>query len=136
VAIWNIHIDSNGTFSLPKTATGVTRTLYFYEGDTIAVAETTVFPNHGIRLDATQEVTITAGNSPSHLLMLQGKPIDEPVVKYGPFVMNTEAEIQAAMQEYKLTQFGGWPWRYPDHVHDKDKGRFAKYPNGTLVEKI
>jgi redox-sensitive bicupin YhaK (pirin superfamily) len=135
VAIWNIQIAPNGTFTLPKSDTEVTRTLYFYEGDTIEIAGSAVLPNHGIKLDATKEVTVTAGNSQVHLLVLQGKPINEPVVKYGPFVMNTEAEIQAAMQEYKLTQFGGWPWRYPDYVHDKDKGRFAKYPDGTLVEK-
>jgi len=68
-------------------------------------------------------------------LLLQGKPIDEPVAKYGPFVMNTEEEIQKAMEEYRLTQFGGWPWPYPDNVHDRSKGRFAKYPSGELVEK-
>jgi hypothetical protein len=49
--------------------------------------------------------------------------------------MNSDAEIQKAMQEYQLTQFGGWPWRYPDNVHDADKGRFAKYPDGTLIER-
>ena len=35
----------------------------------------------------------------------------------------------------RLTQFGGWPWRYPDHVHETNRGRFAKYPDGTIVEK-
>ena len=69
------------------------------------------------------------------MLLLQGNPIEEPVAKYGPFVMNTDEEIQKAMQEYQLTQFGGWPWPHTDHVHPKDKGRFAKYPDGTLVEK-
>jgi len=39
------------------------------------------------------------------------------------------------MKDYGLTQFGGWPWPHLDHVHDKEKGRFAKYPDGTLVEK-
>jgi redox-sensitive bicupin YhaK (pirin superfamily) len=135
VAILNIHIAPNGTFTLPKTAVGVNRTLYFYEGDAITIESTNILPNHGITLDAMEEVVITAGNSEAHLLILQGKPIAEPVVKYGPFVMNTEAEIQSAMEEYRQTQFGGWPWRHPDHAHDRDKGRFAKYPDGTLVEK-
>ena len=62
-------------------------------------------------------------------------PINEPVAKYGPFVMNTQLEIQQAMEEYKLTQFGGWPWPHADNVHPREKGRFAKYPNGDVVER-
>jgi len=135
VAIWNIHINANGQFTLPKTDIEVNRTLYFYEGDTIQIDGTTIIPDHGILLDAAKETTITAGNSQAHLLLLQGRPIAEPVVKYGPFVMNSEKEIESAMHEYRLNQFGGWPWRHPDNVHDKEKGRFAKYPDGTLVEK-
>ncbi len=135
VAIWNIHIDANGQFILPKMDKEVNRTLYFYEGDTIHIDGTIIVPDHGIQLDPAKEVIITAGNSQAHLLLLQGKPILEPVVKYGPFVMNSEEEIESAMQEYRLTQFGGWPWRHPDNVHDKEKGRFAKYPDGTLIER-
>ena len=75
------------------------------------------------------------GDNPARLLWLQGKPIAEPVAKYGPFVMNTPEEINQAMEEYRLTQFGGWPWPRPDHVHPGDKGRFARYPDGKLVEK-
>jgi len=135
VAIWNIHIDANGQFTLPKTEIEVDRTVYFYEGDTIHIDGTAIVPDYGIQLDAAKKVTITAGNSQAHLLLLQGKPIQQPVVKYGPFVMNTAEEIESAMQEYRLTQFGGWPWRHPDNVHDKQKGRFAKYPDGSLIEK-
>jgi len=49
--------------------------------------------------------------------------------------MNTDEEIQQAMKEYRMTQYGGWPWQHSDNVHPKENGRFAKYPDGTLVEK-
>jgi len=135
VAIWNIQIDAGKRFVLPKAAQNLNRTLYFYDGGTIEIDGQEITPNHGIHLNAVMDVEITAKNSGASLLLLQGKPIAEPVAKYGPFVMNTDDEIQHAMQEYQLTQFGGWPWRYPDNVHDADKGRFAKYPDGKLIEK-
>ncbi|RDY61781.1 pirin family protein [Flagellimonas nanhaiensis] len=135
VAIWNIQVDPNTEFTLPKATAEVARTLYFYEGSEIFFGERKVNPNFGIALDPSQDTVLKVGGEKAHLLMLQGKPIDEPVAKYGPFVMNTEQEIQQAMEEYRLTQFGGWPWPHADNVHGADKGRFAKYPDGTLVEK-
>ena len=135
VAIWNIHVDANSEYILPKAGSKVNRTLYFYEGDTIQIEGKNINSKFGIALDHMQDVHITIGAKNAHFILLQGKPINEPVAKYGPFVMNTEEEIQQAMEEYRLTQFGGWPWPYPDHVHDKEKGRFALYPDGTLVEK-
>lgn len=135
VAIWNIHINANSNFTLPKAIAEVSRTLYFYEGSQVEIEGQAISPNYGIALDASKDVEIKVGDASAHFLMLQGKPIDEPVVQHGPFVMNSQEEIRAAMREYGTTQFGGWPWQHPDNVHSKEKGRFAKYPDGTLVEK-
>ncbi len=135
VAILNIHLAPNTTYTLPKTSTEVSRTLYFYEGDKIEIEGKEITPNHGIELIASKETAIKVGNATAHFLLLQGKPIAEPVVQHGPFVMNTQDEIRATMKEYGTTQFGGWPWQYLDNVHAKEKGRFAKYPDGTLVTK-
>ena len=80
-------------------------------------------------------VEVKNGTDPVRFLWLQGKPIEEPVAKYGPFVMNQAEEINQAIEEYRLTQFGGWPWPYPDNVHPRSKARFAHYPNGHLEDK-
>lgn len=135
VAVWNIHVDAETEFTIPKANTEVTRTLYFYEGSEIYFGDKKVNPNFGISLDASQVASFKVGAKKGHFLLLQGKPIAEPVAKYGPFVMNTDEEIQQAMDEYRVTQFGGWPWPYPDNVHEKEKGRFATYPDGKVVEK-
>jgi len=135
VAVWNIHVEADSSFIVPKANRAVNRTLYFYEGSEIEIDRRFIKPNFGIELDASQEVKINTGDATAHLLMLQGKPIEEPVVQHGPFVMNTQEEIRDAMREYGTTQFGGWPWQHPDNVHERRKGRFALYPNGTLVEK-
>jgi len=135
VAIWNILVEADTEYTLPKSNSEVTRTLYFYEGSEIFIGDRKVNSKFGIVVNPAEDITIKIGAEKAHFLLLQGKPIAEPVAKYGPFVMNTEEEIQQAMDEYRLTQFGGWPWPYPDNVHEKDRGRFALYPDGSLVEK-
>ncbi len=135
VAIWNLHLEPGASFTFPDIPEVINRTLYFYEGESCVIDSTRIAPNNGIVLNSNEVLLTNNGLEPAHFLLLQGKPIEEPVAKYGPFVMNTDQEIEQAMQEYRLTQFGGWPWPYPDNVHERNKGRFAKYPDGTLVEK-
>jgi hypothetical protein len=68
-------------------------------------------------------------------LLLQGRPIAEPVAQYGPFVMNQRAEIERAIQDYQRTRFGGWPFADDAPVHPRDAGRFAKHADGR-VERL
>lgn len=64
--------------------------------------------------------------------MLQARPIGEPVAQYGPFVMNTQAEIHQAFADYRRTEFGGWPWGPSDPVHPRTQGRFARHADGRV----
>lgn len=134
VAIWTMTLEPGAQWKLPSASTFVNRSLYFYDGTSIQIAEKNFTSHQAIELLADQEVVIKNGNTVSHLLLLQGRPINEPVVQHGPFVMNTQAEIQQAMAEYRQTEFGGWPWSSSEHVHPREKSRFAKYPDG--VEEV
>lgn len=135
VAIWIIKMESGAHWSIPSSLQPVNRTLYFYQGSSIKLAGSNLSSNISIELLADEDVVIQNGNTESHFLLLQGRPIGEPVVQYGPFVMNTQAEIQKAFSDYRETQFGGWPWDRTDQVHSPSKGRFAKYANGDEEEQ-
>jgi hypothetical protein len=89
-----------------------------------------VTPGHVAELKSDLAAPIENGGDESELLMLQGRPIGEPVVHYGPFVMTSRAEIQQTISEYQQTQFGGWPWGSHAPVHGRDEGRFARHADG------
>ena len=130
IGIWIITLDPEAKWTLPKSQKGVNRNLYFFEGESMALANEEIPPYKGIVVDPEMDVEIKNGLQPSRLLLLQGKPIGEPVVQHGPFVMNHEAEIRQTMMDYQKDQFGGWPWPSHENVHPKENGRFAKYVDG------
>jgi quercetin 2,3-dioxygenase len=130
VAIWTIRMDAGATWKLPASKTDVNRSLFFYKGDELTVGTSAFDGPQAIELNSREEILLTAGSSDTFLMLLQGKPINEPVVQHGPFVANQSAEIQEVMREFGRTQFGGWPWPSFEHVHARERGRFALYPDG------
>lgn len=135
VAIMTFEIEANATLTIPGASVGVNRSLYYYKGKSVQIGDKKLNAHQAVELYADAAVTIVNGDETSYVLMLQGKPIKEPVVQYGPFVMNSQAEIQQAFMEFQQTQFGGWPWSRYDHVHPRERGRFARYPDGREEER-
>ena len=130
VAIWNIKMNPGAVWTLPKASAGINRTVYFYEGESLNLAGTSIPKYNAVELEANMDVLVQAGDQPTSILLLQGKPIGETVIQYGPFVMNTKEEINQAFEDYHRTQFGGWPWPRYDQVHPREKSRFAKHADG------
>jgi len=130
VAIWIIKMEIGAKWTIPPASPEVNRMLYFYSGSTIRISGLEIPVSQGIGMLAELGVVIENGEEEGHFLFLQGRPINEPVIQHGPFVMNTPKEIQEAMQDYYKTRFGGWPWPRPDMVHGRERGRFAKYADG------
>lgn len=131
VEVWTIKMEVGAQWILPAASQNVHRTLYFYKGSAINIEDTEIPVYKSIDLKPDMETLLVNGDSDGYFLMLQGKPIGEPVVQYGPFVMNSEAEIQQAFNDYRRNEFGGWPWPRTDQVHPRTQGRFAKYVDGT-----
>ncbi len=130
VGIWLVTMEAGASWTIPPASPEINRTLYFYRGESIRVAGINILPYHSVDLLADYPVIAESGAEPSSLLLLQGKPINEPVVQHGPFVMNTMDEIRQAFADYRATQFGGWPWNRNDNVHPRERGRFARYADG------
>ncbi|ARB44057.1 pirin family protein [Alloalcanivorax xenomutans] len=85
--------------TIPLTP-GYNAFLYLFEG-AVTVAEETVAVDHVAVLTDGDRVTLAAGRDGARLLLLAGRPLGEPVAQYGPFVMNTQEELEQALQDYR-----------------------------------
>lgn len=132
VAIWSIRMTAGAAWTLPRAQAGTKRTLYVFRGATTIAGKQIGGKPTGVALKAEGDVPIVAGKDGAELLLLQGRPIAEPVVQHGPFVMNSRAEIQQAFADYQRTRFGGWPWAADDPVHPREEGRFARHADGRI----
>jgi redox-sensitive bicupin YhaK (pirin superfamily) len=131
VAIWTIRLAPGARWTMPRASSAeARRTLYFFEGGAATVAGQRVEAPSALTLRPDAGVPLEAGAAGAEFLLLQGRPIGEPVAQYGPFVMNTQAEIMQAMQDYRRTQFGGWPFDDSAPVHGREPRRFAVHPDG------
>jgi redox-sensitive bicupin YhaK (pirin superfamily) len=103
--VWDVRLQAGAVadFSLPEGHTLALAVLHGtlqLNGDRIArEAQLVVFERTGtdIRIEANNDAT---------LLLLSGEPIDEPIVGYGPFVMNSREEIIKAIDDFNSGRFG------------------------------
>lgn len=130
LAIWHLDIEPGAQWDLPPAASPDTvRVVYVFEG-TLRIGDHEIHAPTGARLRVEETVGIAGGPQGCEALVLQARPIGEPVAQHGPFVMNDAAGIEQAFADYRATQFGGWPWPADDPVHPRDAGRFARRPDG------
>jgi redox-sensitive bicupin YhaK (pirin superfamily) len=135
VAIWSIVLGPGARWTLPPARDRRShRTLYFFAGTSLKIGERTIAQRCLIELAADRPVEIAAGPDQVELLLLQGRPIGEPVAQYGPFVMNTRQELEQAFSDYRRTEFGGWPYQSAGPVFPRNRGRFAQHADGSVEE--
>ncbi|MGH6946835.1 MAG: pirin-like C-terminal cupin domain-containing protein, partial [Kiloniellales bacterium] len=77
---------------------------YVFEGDT-KVAGKAVKRGELAVLSLGEAVSVSGGEKPARLILVAGKPLREPVARYGPFVMNHEGEIRQAILDFQAGRF-------------------------------
>lgn len=99
----DLHLGAGDRLELPVQR-GHQSFLYVYEGEAEVIGEhggrALPLRSAGILGDGDQ-VQLRAGERGARALLLAGKPLREPIVQYGPFVMNTHAEIERAVRDYQ-----------------------------------
>jgi quercetin 2,3-dioxygenase len=134
VAIWTLRMEPGARWTLPPAVNPAAgRTLYFFEGASVMVAGEAITEHCAIDLRAASAVELAnTGVDVAEFLMLQGRPIGEPVRQSGPFVANTDAQLREAFVDYRRTGFGGWPWPDTGPTHGVRPMRFARHSDGRL----
>jgi len=127
LVVATFKLQPEAKITLPAaSASDINRALYFYLGSGISVDSTEVKEKVSmIKLRADREVEITAlGSDLCEMLLLQGRPLNEPVVQQGPFVTNSREELVDVYNRYRRTQFGTWKWGRRDPVFARSETRF------------
>ncbi len=103
----DLHLPAGSSIELPVRR-GHSAFVYLYEGDarigSNGAAASVPTRSAGVLSDG-DRVRIQAGDAGSQLLLLAGRPLHEPVVQYGPFVMNTSAQIEQAIDDFQRGRF-------------------------------
>ncbi|WP_116367282.1 pirin family protein [Parahaliea mediterranea] len=101
--VLDVHLQPDGTLGVAAEA-GHTLLAYLYQGS-LAVRGQRVGPQQLLVTGPGDGWTLQAGPEGAEFLLLAGPPLGEPVAHYGPFVMNTQAQIEQAIRDYQAGEF-------------------------------
>jgi hypothetical protein len=136
LAVWVIKMGKGAKWSLPAVSETSGRSLYVVKGKGVEIDGQPIPEKSRVEILTPGAFNIVSAGNEVELLLLQGRPIAEPVAQYGPFVMNTEAEIREAYDDYSRTRFGGWKWSENDPVHGKNPEKFAQLIDGSVDKPV
>ncbi|MBS7661687.1 pirin family protein [Pseudomonas lalucatii] len=106
--VWDLRLNADKPLSLPLVE-GRNSALIVLRGSVQINGSQLVREAQMVLLDRAGDELLLEADSQALVLLLSGEPIDEPVVGYGPFVMNSEAEIAQAVEDLRNGSFGQLP---------------------------
>ena len=139
VLVVTVKLEAGGKWTLPKhsgSPQGMNRNFYFHSGSALLINGKKLTNHAKVKVEPGMAFELAAeATGPAEVLILQGRDIGEPVVQHGPFVGNTQNDIMQAFRDYQSTGFGAWPWESSSLAFPRERSRFAKYADGTLIER-
>lgn len=108
INVWDVRLNAGASTEL-QALPGHTLALVVLHGTVLVNGQEVVRAGQLVHMDRAADTVLLEANNNVTLLWLSGEPINEPVVGHGPFVMNTDAEIEQAMNDYRSGQFGRIP---------------------------
>ncbi|MGB6242791.1 MAG: pirin family protein [Castellaniella sp.] len=108
IDVWDVRLRTGAATELPARP-GHTLALVVLHGTVLINGQEVVRAGQLVHMDREADAVHLEANNEATLLWLSGEPIDEPVVGYGPFVMNSEAEIRQALDDFRSGNFGRIP---------------------------
>lgn len=103
--VWDVRLQAGATLHLP-IALGRNAALVALRGSIRVNDQQDVSPASLVLLERNGEHASVTALEDATVLLLSGEPIDEPIVGYGPFVMNSQAQIAEAFDDYHAGRFG------------------------------
>jgi len=103
--VWDMRLQAGSHVQLPVAA-GRNAALVVLRGTLRVNGERDAGPASLVLLDRTGEDVLIEAREGASVLLLSGEPIDEPIVGYGPFVMNSQAEIAESFDDFHAGRFG------------------------------
>ena len=134
VNIFMIELDPHAELTIPATTESSTRFCYFYNGPELHIDDELIHFKHLVELKPDVEIHLQNGAETGRILWLEGEPIGEPVAMRGPFVLNSNDELNTAFARYRQTHFGKWPWESSAPVFKREQARFASFNKGNETE--
>jgi len=103
--VWDLRLNAGASLQLPVAA-GRNAALVVLRGNVRINGEREAGPSSLVLLDRQGEDVSVEALEGASVLLLSGEPIDEPIVGYGPFVMNSQAEIAESFDDFQAGRFG------------------------------
>ncbi len=101
----DVRLNAHSTVAV-RVPTGYTLQVYVYEGEIGNEDDATHGDGYLLSFPASASPITLSSPTGGRALLISGRPLGEPIVHYGPFVMNTQAEIEQAMQDYQAGRLG------------------------------
>jgi quercetin 2,3-dioxygenase len=108
INLWDVRLPAGASVEL-RLPEGHTTALFILKGKVLVNGTQAATEAELVRFGRDGETVTVKAETATTILVLDGQPIDEPVVGYGPFVMNTQTEIRQAIADYQEGRFASVP---------------------------